>query len=160
MKNIFRLFLLLLFTIFRANSFGQQNFDKAAYYEVMASDKVEAIDSELVILKKSTSGLEAFEGALLMKKAGLAKKGKDKIDLFKAGRKKLEAAIKSDPGNVEWRFLRLMIQENAPKAVNYKSDLEADSKLITNNYKSLSPVVQKAVNGYSKNSKILNSKDF
>lgn len=161
MKVKLQVVLFLLFLIGKGETRAQAGFDKEGYYEVMATDKMQMIDNELDVLKKSSStSMGAYEGALLMKKAGLVKKGKDKIDTFKAGRKKLEAAIKTDPQNAEWRFLRLIIQENAPKAVNYKNELDADSKFVVDNFKTLSPVVQKAINNYSKNSKVLNSKDF
>jgi len=161
MKIIFRVLLFLLFLISKSEARAQQGFDISVYYDVMASDKIQVIDNELKVLEKlNSSSKGAYEGTLMMKKAGLLKKAKDKIELFKAGRKKLEAVIKLEPENAEWRFLRLMIQENAPKAVNYRNELDIDSKFIANNYKSLSPVVQKAINSYSKNSKILNSKDF
>jgi len=161
MKITFRTFLLLLFIIAKGEVRAQQSFDRSGYYDAMASDKIQDIDSELKILDKNTSSSkEAYEGALMMKKSGLLKKAKDKMDLFKAGRKKLELVIKAEPENAEWRFLRLMIQENAPKAVNYRSEIETDSKFILNNFKTLSPEVQNAIKRYSKNSKILNSKDF
>ena len=157
----FRVVLLFLFLIVNGETRAQAGFDKERYYEVMATNQIQVIDNEIDVLKKSAlASTGAYEGALLMKKAGLVKKGKDKIDLFKAGRKKLEAAIKTDPQNAEWRFLRLMIQENAPKAVNYRNELDADCKFVADNFKALSPVVQKAINNYSKNSKVLNSKDF
>lgn len=161
MKLIFRTLLLLLLLISKNAVEAQQSFDKSRYYDVMASDKIQDIESELKVLEKyNNSSKGAYEGTLLMKKAGLLKKAKDKIDLFKSGRKKLEAVIKNEPENAEWRFLRLMIQENAPKAVNYRGELDIDSKFIVINYKSLSPEVQDAINRYSKNSKTLNSKDF
>jgi len=161
MKLAFRASLFLFLMVIKNDVQAQQSFDIAEYYEVMASDKILDIDNELKILNNLNSSAKgAYEGALMMKKAGLLKKAKDKIDLFKTGRKKLEAVIKVESKNPEWRFLRLMIQENAPKAVNYRSELDTDSKFIANNYKTLSPAVQKAINSYSKNSKILNSKDF
>ena len=161
MTITFRALFFLPFLVSASVAWAQQSFDLSVYYDVMASNKIQDIDNELKVLEKfNASSKAAYEGTLMMKKAGLLKKAKDKIDLFKAGRKKLEAVIKTEPGNAEWRFLRLMIQENAPKAVNYRNELDTDSKFIVNNYKSLSPVVQQAINSYSKNSKILNSKDF
>ena len=58
------------------------------------------------------------------------------------------------------RFLRLIIQENAPKIVHYKSELKNDSELIIKSFNKLAPVVQQAVRDYSKNSKFLNPSDF
>ena len=90
-----------------------------------------------------------------MKKAGLVGKAKDKLNFFKSGRLKLEAAIKKENGNTELYFLRLIIQEHAPKMVNYRSELENDSSIVRNAYKTLPPVVQQAIIEYSKKSKVL-----
>jgi hypothetical protein len=132
------------------------NFDKSAFYAAMASDNLQEINAQLNIVKAASfNEKDAYEGALLMKKAGFNSKAKDKLSLFKTGRMKLEAAIKKDTGNTEFNFLRLIIQEHAPKVVNYNNELENDSLLIRTNYKTLSPIVQQAISDYSKKSKVL-----
>jgi len=133
-----------------------QKFDKAAFYEVMASGDIAAIDNELDVAK----GKEGYEGALLMRKAGLVKKPKDKLAFFKAGRIKLETALLADNENVEFHFLRLAIEEHAPKIVKYHKDIEKDKELVISNFKSLSPAVQHAILDYCKNSRILHKEEF
>jgi hypothetical protein len=91
-----------------------------------------------------------------MKKAGLVSGPRKKLDLFKSGHKKLEEAINSDRGNVEFRFLRFIIQENSPRFLGYKGEMKEDSLFINKNFKSLSPAVQKAIVDYSKKSEMLN----
>jgi hypothetical protein len=71
----------------------------------------------------------------------------------------LEAAIKKDSLNAELRFLRLMIQENAPGMLGYKSDIEKDSAYIRKSFKTLPEVVQQAFLNYSKKSKVLKPAD-
>lgn len=158
MKNIKSLFyLLLMLSVITAKGyFPKTGFDRSAFYNAMAAETVDEINTQLNIIKTSSiTEKEAFEGALLMKKAGLVAKAKDKLSLFKEGRKKLEASIKKDSDNTEYCFLRLIIQEHAPKALDYKSDIDHDSKLIRSNYKNLSPATQQAVIDYSKKSKAL-----
>lgn len=166
MKHIFKLTTLfaLLFIVpvinVQANPF-LENFDKNAFYAAMAGENVEELNTILTRLKETTIPEKAaYEGALLMKKAGLVKKPKDKLSLFKLGHIKLEAIIKADEDNIEYRFLRLMIQENAPKIVKYKSDLKNDTALIIKSFRKLPPVVQQAIKDYSKNSKFLKPSDF
>jgi hypothetical protein len=53
--------------------------------------------------------------------------------MFKSGRSKLESAITKDKENTEYRFLRLIIQEHAPRIVKYRNELEKDSKWIQSN---------------------------
>jgi hypothetical protein len=138
-----------------------QGFDKSAYYKNLSLKDVKRIDEELNLVKNlPLPDRDAYEGALLAKKAGLAGKAKEKLNLFKAGKKKLESAISSDSKNTEWRFLRLIIQENAPKAVNYKNNIKDDSEHVRKNFQSLPEPVKKVVLDYSKNSKVLKPSDF
>ncbi len=158
MMRIF-LNLFLLFSVITVQASSQKaGFDKSAFYNAMASDNLQTINEQLEIVKSASfSDKEGYEGALLMKKAGLVSKAKEKLSLFKAGRTKLEASIKKDNSNTEFVFLRLIIQEHAPKMVKYNDDIEADSQQIKKNLKSLSPIVQKAISDYSKSSKVLKS---
>ena len=138
-----------------------QNFDKAVFYQVMKSGGIDEIDGQLSILSTSViKEKEAYEGALLMRKAGVGKKAKEKLSPFKSGRIKLETAIHLDNDNVEYHFLRLMIQEHAPKITKYHSQIKEDSQYIRENFKELPEVVQKVVIDYSKTSKILKAGDF
>ena len=154
-----KIFLLLFFSflVFAGPAISQKAlFDKAAFYEAMESDKAEQVNAQLEIVKAfQLTEKNAYEGALLMKKAGLVSKAKEKLSLFKAGRTKLEAAIAKDNTNTEFVFLRLIIQEHAQKIVKYNKDLESDSKQILVHYKSLAPALQKAIQAYSKKSKLL-----
>ncbi|HAO45350.1 MAG TPA: hypothetical protein PLZ45_02150 [Ferruginibacter sp.] len=148
--------LLLGITIPARSFFLNTAFDKTAFYNAMASEKVDDINSQLSIVKAlAVAGKDAYEGALLMRKAGLVSKAKEKLSLFKEGRKKLEASISKDNDNVEYCFLRLIIQEHAPKAVEYRNNIEHDSKLILSNYKNLPAAIQQAIIDYSKKSKSL-----
>jgi hypothetical protein len=133
-----------------------QKFDKAAFYDAMASGDLTAIDKELDVVK----GKDGYEGALLMRKAGLVKKPKEKLALFKAGRIKLETALLADNENTEFHFLRLAIEEHAPKIVKYRKDIEKDKDLVIKNFKNLSPAVQHAILDYCKNSKVLHKEEF
>jgi hypothetical protein len=143
-------------------SFGQNSqIDRNDFYAAMASDKIELIKAqEDAVNSSSIPEKEAFQGALLMKKAGLVGKAGEKLSLFKSGHKLLDKAIKNDGDNAELRFLRLMIQENAPKIVNYRGDITSDSEVIKQKFPQLQPEVQKAVIEYSKKAKALKPSDF
>ncbi|MEO7307704.1 MAG: hypothetical protein ABIR78_09425 [Ferruginibacter sp.] len=154
-RIFFSLFILLSVLSVKAST-QKTGFDKSAFYSAMAANDLESVNSQLTIIRSaSINEKEAYEGALLMKKAGLVSKAKEKLSLFKAGRLKLEASIKKDNGNTELIFLRLIIQEHAPKAVNYHNNLENDVAAIRSNFKTLPPVVQQAISDYSKKSKVL-----
>src|SRR5258708_3270796 len=138
-----------------------QKFDKAEFYEVMKAGNMEAINDEFETIKEAAEKeREGYEGALLMKKAGLLKRPKDRLRFFKQGRIKLEKAILADNDNTEFHFLRLAIEEHAPKIVKYHFDIEKDKVLVLKNFKSLSPAVRHAILDYCENSKVLHKEDF
>ena len=152
--------LLLLIISINANAYPQK-FEKAEFYEVMKSGTLDAITNELEAIKAAPEKeREGYEGALLMKKAGLLKKAKDRLAFFKRGRIKLETALLADPENAEFHFLRLAIEERAPKIVKYHSDIEKDKAIVIKNFKSQSSAVRHAILDYSENSKVLHKEDF
>jgi len=160
LRILFVLFFILPGVMMRGENLIQ-DFDRPAFYTVMASGKLEDIDKELILLNTaSISEKEAYEGALLMRKSGLLKIAGEKLKFFKKGRIKLETALLKDSSNGEYHFLRLTIQEHAPKIVKYRTEIENDKQFILKSFKNLLPVVQQAILDYCKNSKILNQEDF
>jgi hypothetical protein len=130
--------------------------NRSAYYKAMEEDNKDLVNAQLKDLSSAPPELkDAFVGAMTMKKAGIGGSPTTKLHLFKVGHKLLEDAINKDPKNAEFRFLRLMIQENAPGFLGYKSDTEKDSEYIRKSYKSLPEDVQHAIADYNKKSKLL-----
>lgn len=149
------LILLFSFTAVQGKS-QHNNFDRSVFYKVMKTGTAEEIDAQLIIVRESLiPEKEAYEGTLLMKRSALLAKAMDRLKMFKSGRSKLEFSISKDSANTEYRLLRLMIQEHAPRIVNYRGGLEEDSGLIKTNFNNLSPFLQKVIIDYSKNSKVL-----
>ena len=138
-----------------------ESIDKAAYFKVFANGNSKQM-TELVDKLEGNKSLDyfAYTGALLMRKAGFVTEAKEKLKLFKEGHKLLEEAISKDKQNPEYRFLRLMIQENAPKILNYKSNITEDASLIKSSYKTFPQEVQQAILDYSKKSKALQPNEF
>lgn len=148
-------------TLYTAALFGQQYLDRPSFYGAMGSGQPDKIEKELQVIAKSTfHGKAAFEGTLMMKKAGLINGADKKLKLFKSGRIKLEGEIAKDSLNAEYRFLRLMIEEHAPGIVKYRSDLVRDRSLILNSFQSLDNDTQLAIISYSKKSKVLKPGEF
>lgn len=137
------------------------DFNRKTYYAAFAGDNTDVIQKQLDILSQSSSDQkDAFEGALMMKKAGLLKGISHKLKTFNIGREKLEDMIAKHAGNAEFRFLRLMIQEKAPKILGYDQHLEEDHQYIIAHFQSVPKSVQEAILKYSKSSKILSPEDF
>ena len=161
MKMKFLMLLLLLLTCFAGRAALQHKLDKEAYYKVMSSGNLDEINNELEVVKATTiNDKEGYEGALLMRKAGLMSRPKDKLANFKQGRIKLETALLNHDENTELHFLRLTIEEHAPKIVKYRSDIQKDKGIIVRSFKNLSPEVQHAILDYSKTSKVLTADEL
>lgn len=131
-------------------------------YEALKSDSLEQVETALKKLEsdKVSSLSKAYQGTLIMKKADFMKTPKQKIATFKKGHQLLEAEITSHPKNAEYRFLRLLIQENAPKILKYNKNLDEDKKIIIANYSNFSPFLQAFIKDYSKNSPTLKNSDL
>ena len=160
-KNFIFLSFFLIALIGLQSKCLSQQFNKPVYYKIMANGDASAVDKEIKKVE-SASGInkEAYKGALLMKKAGLVGGPGKKLKLFKEGHENLESAIKRDNKNVEFRLLRLIIQEHAPGILNYKDNIDKDGDYVHLNFKSLSPEVQQAVIDYRKHSDKLQSLQF
>ena len=68
----------------------------------------------------------------------------------------LEAVISANPKNVEYRFLRLIVQENAPKVLKYNTKIKEDAKIIKAGYQKVTSSVKQAIVSYAKKSVNLN----
>lgn len=135
---------------------GVTDFKREPFYAALSSATLNKIDEQLKLVEKTgITEKSAYEGTLMMKKSGLISGASKKLNLFKEGSKKLESAISKDINNTEYRFLRLMIQENAPSILGYKNNIKEDSDLVRKDYNKLSETVQKAILNYNKVSKSL-----
>ncbi len=125
-------------------------FSRTGFYRSMAGKDSKSVDQQLELLNAaSLPDRQAWEGALLMKKAGLVAGAKKKLDLFKEGHRKLEAIIQKDSSNPEYRLLRLMIQEHAPKVLGYKNDIVADRAFVQRHFDELPKAAQLAAKDYN-----------
>lgn len=157
MKTGIRLLVLVSMLLVSVFSFAQSK----KVYDALSSSEVALIDEQLKSLEANDKPLsKAYEGALLMKKAGLIKGAGKKLEVFKAGREKLEKAIEGDTDNGEFRFLRLMIQENAPDILGYSKSIQEDAVLVEKKYNEMGEEVKNAIRSYSKDSKALKGVSF
>jgi hypothetical protein len=160
MKNIIvALFLCVCYFFSQAQS--SLIINRSNYYKVIGTENIDSINEQIEFVKNSEEKFkDAFEGALMMKKAALLKGAANKLKEFNTGKKKLEDVLQKNKNVAELRFLRLIIQENAPKILGYHKDLEEDQQYIVANFKTISEPVQQAIKDYSKSSKTLSSSDF
>src|SRR6185503_17381598 len=127
-----------------------QTISRSEYYAALESEDSLSINRLLTILGDDTTDASlAYSGALLMKKSGLKKSINEKIELFKQGRMLLERAIENGNNNPELHFLRLTIQENCPRILNYYDNINEDAELVKQTYKTYPLELKKIVADYS-----------
>jgi len=133
-------------------------FSKSEYFNILAGSDQKSMSNMLNQVQSSpvSSDQKAYLGALKMRMAGYKKTPKEKLSAFKSGQKLLESVIKANPKKTEYRFLRLIVQEHAPKILNYQSNIKSDALFIASNYKSLPTTVKQAIISYDKKSGNLN----
>lgn len=104
---------------------NQENVD--AFYKSMQT-----------VSKTDQMELVAYKGAAIALKARSSKTLKEKKDGFIEGVAYIEYAIKTEPNNIEPRFVRLGIQENTPKLLKYKDAIEDDKQFILKQFQYIS----------------------
>ena len=128
-------------------------------YKIAAQDKTktEAFNASLAkVTKNDKVELVAYKGAAIALVAKHAKTLKAKKEGFIEGVTLVEYAITKSPNNIEVRFIRLGIQENTPKLLKYKGNIDEDKHFIIKQFNSIkSSALKKHIKDY-----ILQSKGF
>lgn len=104
--------------------------------------KLEAVEN------KDAKTLVAYKGASMVLQARFVKKIVEKKSLIKEGIKLIEFAAVSEPNTIEIRVIRLSIQENIPKAVNYSHNKEEDKKMILTKYEKQSGALKEYIKNF------------
>ncbi len=129
---------------------------RTRFYTAMAGEDTLKINASLKELQSSSAPERiAFEATLYMKKAGYVRPVGAKLDMFKKGHAILEEEIIKQSTNVEYRFCRLMIQENAPRILGYRGEIDNDAEILKKQYSQLNADAKTALKNYSKKSKAL-----
>jgi len=151
-------FVILLCFIFLSFSSG---IDKSAFYSYFKSNDKTHIEAGIKVISNTPDSnvKNAYLGALIIKSAQYAKLF-DRLKRFKYGKLLLENAIKKDPLNVEFRFLRFVLQENCPQLLHYKTNLKQDKRLICTKYNTLELTVKNEINSYCTESALLSIEDL
>jgi hypothetical protein len=139
-----------------------KSIDKKHFYNALSSGSESLIDAMLKELEQeqTSSFISAYQGAMLMKKAGFVKGVKGKVDTFKKGAALLEKEIQKHSNNPEYRFLRLTVQEHAPGILKYNKDIEEDKKLILSNFSTLDATLKEVITHYAQDSKVISSTEL
>lgn len=145
--------ILILFTFF---SFIQNPTDVREQYYAASKSKQNAdkFYNLLVKYNKENKTLLAYKGAALALKSKYTSDKKEKKELFIEGVTTIENSVKQEPSNAEIRLIRLSVQENTPKFLKYKANIEEDKKMILNSFEKQSKDLKEYIKIYVNQSKI------
>lgn len=161
MNSLTKKIFISLISLLSINCIAYSEVDINKVYSALSDSSLEKINTIINLLDKQeqTSLNKAYIGTLLMKKSELMEVPTEKINLFKKGTKILEDEINNNSENIEFRFLRLIIQEHSPKILKY-NNIESDRILIIEGFTEISIALQKIILDYSKTSNIIKEADL
>jgi hypothetical protein len=105
--------------------------------------------------KEDSKTMVAYKGASLAIISKLEKKISDKSKKFKEGSSLIEYAVANEPNSIEIRMIRLSVQENVPKIVNYRGNKKEDKKFLLDHFKEQSGALKTYIGDF-----IMQSKSF
>lgn len=126
MKFFFAIVFLIFFSGSQDLSTVRENYIQASKSKEKANEFSDAMEK----YAGDNKTMLAYKGASIALKAKFASERKTKKDLFTKGIQILEKALKADSNNAEIRLIRLSIQENTPKILNYKGNIQEDKQFI------------------------------
>ncbi len=92
---------------------------------------------------------KGYHGAALALKASYSWNPISKMSYFNKAKKTIDAAIQSEPKNIELRMIRSSIQSNVPKILGYHKNIEEDRDFILNNVKNVATTeLKEYIEGY------------
>ena len=112
------------------------------------------------ISKESDALLIAYKGATTTLMAKYAKTIKEKKAFFREGVGYIEFAVEQAPNNVEIRYIRLSVKENAPRITGYKKHMDKDKVHILNHLSEVkNKESKKYIQGYVSQSDVFDANE-
>lgn len=92
---------------------------------------------------------QGYFGAALALKASFSWNPISKMSYFNKAKKTIDAAIQSEPNNIELRMIRSSIQSNVPKILGYHKNIEEDRDFILRNIENVTAkALKEYIEGY------------
>lgn len=132
------MFKLLLWLIFLSQTQEVNLSVRTRFHQAIDQSKIaEALMQDLSLQKSKSTYLEAYEAALYMVNAKYLFLPTSKYASFKKGKVQLESIIANNPNNVEFRYLRLIIQKNVPQFLGYHDKQASDQLFLLYQFKNI-----------------------
>ena len=130
--KLFSILFLFLFTNDSKINTIRNMFEQASVNEVSANKLLALLNAE----PNLSPTLLGYKGSTIAMEAKYTVNPLKKLKYFNEGKSLLEKAIKSEPQNIELRYLRLAIQTNIPTFLNYSKNIDSDKILLLGAIKS------------------------
>ena len=157
-----KLFVLLFTTLCLNTQALNVNAIRLAYKQA-AHDSAKVIEfSKLLskVNKKDNAVLVAYKGASITLLARQSKTIKEKKEGFIEGVSWLNHALEQAPNNIEIRFVRIGIQENTPKLLKYKGNIEEDKLFLKKQFRFVkSSTLKNHIKDYILQSKVFSDEE-
>jgi len=136
--------------------------DRTDFYNALSGESAEEIDKIITKLEneKKSPMVNAYLGALYMKKSGFLRVPAEKLELFRKGQQMLDHEIELQPQNTEMRFVRLIMQEKSPKMLKYNSNIQEDKAIILKNFSKLDRDLKNFISDFAVTSKYLKPEEL
>lgn len=157
MKISMKRLLILTFVLVGLTSIMNAALDRKSFFKSISTEDQSTLKAEREKLSKlaDSDDKRAFLATIIMKESQFMPTVKGKWDKFVLGKNALEKEIKANANNAEYRFLRLLIQENAPKVVRYSGNVSQDAQFIAKNLSTINAITKKTIQDYAKKSPAL-----
>lgn len=99
-----------------------------------SKENAEVFFNKTTEIKSTDPVLMGYKGIAFTLKAKFEKELSKKKSNFKTGAEILEESIQKAPENIELRALRMSVQENSPKILNYNKNIQEDKNIIISNF--------------------------
>jgi len=149
-----------ILTVFLFNSLSGLDSIREAYFSGPKTEE-SAIEFNKMMseINLSTPTHKAYYGAALALKAKYGQNVREKKEFFVEAVEYIEAAVKAEPNNIEIRLIRLSVQENSPRIVKYKANMDEDKAMILENYNSQHTAVKRCIKDYITNSEFFTKEE-
>ena len=138
--------ILFLFVFFNETQAQEFNLYEARDLFIEASKNKEMVNTLYEITKNSSIDINykkyTYNALAILLQSKYAINPFYKIKSFKEGKEKLDRVIHRFPNDIELRFLRFCVQNDTPEFINYKKNMQEDSRLIKDNISKSSEKLQ------------------
>jgi len=112
-------------------SFSEQDSVRMQYHHANSKESLETLISELE--KSDLPVAEVYLASAYMQMAKYVFSPYSKLKYFNKGKDMLEVFLSKNPNSIDGKYVRYLVQSNAPSFLGYSSDMESDRDFVREN---------------------------